>query len=112
MSAVTRGERKPEVHLVTDAARGRAQDIDARKRSYLIKMGIRTVCLIVAIVLYAVGVPWPFLLVLIVASTVLPWMSVVVANAGPLQDPRRRQPSWYPDEPPNALRPGRTPPEK
>ncbi len=90
-----RNRRETEVHVVTDAGRSRRQEIDNRQRNYIIKMGIRTLCLILAIVLFTLGVPFPYLLVLIVASTVLPWMSVVVANSGPAPDPRRRPASFY-----------------
>lgn len=93
--------------MVTTAGRSRREDIDDRQRKYLIKMGIRTLCLILAIVLYAVGVPFPFLLVLIIAATVLPWMSVVVANAGPGPDDRQQRAEAYRPDAQPALRPGR-----
>lgn len=83
-----------DVFVVTDAGRSRAEDLRDRQRKYILKMLFRTTCLIAAIVLYAVGVPLPWLIGLIVISTVLPWMSVVVANAEPEQQPRRRPQSF------------------
>lgn len=70
-------------------------------RSYLIKMAVRTVCFILAIV-----IPGPLILrlVLIAAALLLPWMSVVVANAPGLPPPGR--PRRVIPRPPPALGPG------
>ena len=93
-----RGKHEHEVYVVTSAGRSRREEIDERQRKYLIKMGIRTVCLILAIVLYALHVPFIFLLGLIIASTILPWMSVVVANGGPdVRETRRQHTLFTPD---------------
>ena len=103
-----RGKRPVEdVYVVTNAGRSRREEIDDRQKKYLIKMAIRTVCLIAAIVLYTLDVPFVFILALLVASTVLPWMSVVVANAGPGPEVRRRQPEIYTPDSTRALKPGR-----
>lgn len=96
-----------DVFVVTSAGRSRRQEIDDRQRKYIIKMAIRTVCLIAAIVLYSLDVPFIFVLALIIASTVMPWMSVVVANAGPTPEPQGRRPEAYNPDPVRALRPGR-----
>lgn len=53
-----------------------------RTRRYLISMGIRTVCLILAI--FAVH-GW-LRLIFLAAAITLPWFAVVLANAGPLQN--------------------------
>jgi len=95
------------VFVVTNAGRSRRQEIDDRQRKYLIKMGIRTLCLVLAIALSVAGAPLGYVLVLIIAATVLPWMSVVVANAGPIQDERRQRPEVYQPDAQPALRPGR-----
>ncbi|MEP6462523.1 MAG: DUF3099 domain-containing protein [Frankiaceae bacterium] len=105
-----RGRRDDDVYVVTNAGRSRREEIDDRQKKYLIKMAIRTLCLIGAIILYALHVPFVFILVLIIASTVLPWMSVVVANAGPGPERARRQPEVYSPDPARALRPGRSGP--
>ena len=55
-----------------------AQDVAGRQRRYLISMGIRTVCFIGAVVSYRI--PW-LCATLIVASFLLPFVAVVVANA-------------------------------
>lgn len=109
MSGIGRKRRGEDVYVVTNAGRSRRQEIDDRQKKYLMKMGIRTLCLIGAIVLYALHVPFIFILALIIASTVLPWMSVVVANAGPAPE-RRRAPEVYTPDPARALRPGHSGP--
>jgi hypothetical protein len=65
---------------------------------YLITMGVRVVALILAIVL-ASG--W-LRIVAIVLALVLPWVAVVVANAGPKRQ-RQEQPSLYSGDKPREL---------
>lgn len=100
--------RDADVYVITSAGRSRREEINDRQKKYLIKMAVRTLCLIGAIVLYALHVPFPFVLALIVASTVMPWMSVVVANAGPAPDATRKRPEVYTPDPARALGPGST----
>ena len=47
---VLRTNRRATAHLVTEAARPRSEDIAYRERRYLIMMGFRVVCFIVAAV--------------------------------------------------------------
>ncbi|MBO0827245.1 MAG: DUF3099 domain-containing protein [Streptosporangiales bacterium] len=78
-------KRSADVFSVTDAARPYSEDIDARRRRYLVLMAVRTLCFILAIVLvltlrgearviafFAVALPAIF----------LPMLTVVFANAG------------------------------
>jgi Protein of unknown function (DUF3099) len=76
-----------EVHLVTAARRSRYDDIAERQRRYLTKMGIRTVCVVVA---FFAPLPMWARGLAIVAAVVLPWVSVTSANIGPLPDPQAR----------------------
>jgi len=70
------GTREP-VYQITGARRGVRDDVDSRTRRYLISMGIRTVCFVLAVV--ADGwLRWA----LIDAARVLPYLSVVFANGG------------------------------
>jgi hypothetical protein len=66
-----------EVFTITDAQRGLSDEQTGRTRRYLVSMGIRTACVIAAI--FVPG--WPRW-VLIVGAIVLPYLSVVMANAG------------------------------
>ncbi len=67
------------MHRVTDAQPSLTADIRRRERRYLIQMGIRVVCLILAVVL---DVPWPIRALLVIAAVFLPYIAVVGANAG------------------------------
>jgi hypothetical protein len=81
---MTRGEEastvrrsKAPVYRITGTRRGLDEDISARQRRYLISMGIRTACFILAIVTSG-WLRWVF----VVGALVLPYLSVVMANAG------------------------------
>ena len=73
--------RRTSAHLVTEAHRPRSEDISHRARRYLITMGIRVVCFVVAVVLFAQGLGW-LAAVPIVAAIIIPYFAVVFANAG------------------------------
>ncbi len=66
-----------EVFTITDAQRSLSDEQTGRTRRYLVSMGIRTVCVVAAI--FVPG--WPRW-VLIAGAVVLPYLAVVVANAG------------------------------
>lgn len=65
-----------DVPSVTGAAEGLSEEQDTRTRKYLISMGIRTFCVLGAIVIPG----WPRW-VLIAGAVVLPYLAVVVANS-------------------------------
>lgn len=75
--------REPEPVRITTAERSHADDIAMRQKRYLISMGIRTVCFVLAVV--SIG-HW-FLWVFIAASFFLPAVAVIVANARSAPDP-------------------------
>lgn len=60
---------------ITSARAGRSADIRRREVRYLISMGIRTLCFVLAIVL-----PSPERWVMVVGAFVLPYFAVVIAN--------------------------------
>jgi hypothetical protein len=70
-----------------------SEDINYRQRRYLISMGIRTLCLIVAVILAGHGPVW-LVGVMLAAAVVLPYVSVVFANGGrePENTPRLENP--------------------
>jgi len=69
---------KTPVYRITDARRSLSDDVRSREVRYLISMGIRTMCFVLAIV-----VPyWPLRVVFFVGALVLPYLAVVLANAG------------------------------
>ena len=63
---------------ITTANTSSGDDIAARQRRYLLAMGFRTVCFVAAIF---VTLTWARV-VLIAAALVLPYVAVVMANAG------------------------------
>jgi Protein of unknown function (DUF3099) len=78
--------RDAEPLLVTTAAKSPVQERRERERRYLLTMGLRVLCFIAAIVLFAVGPRWAGL-VAAAASLILPWVAVVAANAAPKRNP-------------------------
>lgn len=97
-------KRDPPAALITSVPKSRYQQLDDRRRRYLISMGIRTVCLLLAIV-----VPFtPVRILLVIAAIALPWLSVVNAN-GPLARDAARPTLVRPRSRP-ALGPGTTQP--
>lgn len=68
-------------HTITGAQRSLSAEQSGRTRKYLISMGIRTGCVIGAI--FVPG--WPRW-VLIAGAVVLPYLAVVIANAGKSRD--------------------------
>jgi hypothetical protein len=69
------------VQSITSAPVSLADDQARRRRRYLIQMGLRVVCFIGAILLWA-HVPRVVGIALLVAAAVLPYIAVLGANAG------------------------------
>lgn len=73
-------ERKPrgqEVFSITSAPESHSSELGAREKRYAVSMGIRTLCFIGAVV-----VTGPFRWVLLAGAVFLPYIAVVLANAG------------------------------
>jgi hypothetical protein len=71
---VARGE---PVYRISGAPRALSEDLDRRKRRYLISMAIRTGCLLGAFV-----VPSPWRWFLLAGAVFIPMFAVILANAG------------------------------
>ncbi len=97
--------RDPAPVRITTATRSRSDDIGRRQRRYLLSMGVRTVCFVLAVVFRQVPIAmWLF----IAASFVLPYVAVVMANAGSSPDPGG--PEYFdPSRDHRALGPGDSP---
>jgi len=67
----------PEVHKITEAPSALSEDIPARQRKYFYSMMIRTACF-----LLAVFTPSPYRWFFLIGAVTLPYISVIVANAG------------------------------
>ena len=79
--------------LVTTAGKSPRDELRERTRRYLVTMGVRVVCFILAIVLYQLNLRWEAAFA-IAGSLVLPWIAVVAANAGPARG-EQGNPSLY-----------------
>jgi uncharacterized membrane protein len=90
--------KEPEPIRITTATRSHRDDIARRQKRYLISMGIRTMCFVAAIVSIGHWFVWIFL----VGSFVLPYVAVVMANAGAAPDPGGPEP-FDPDTSARAL---------
>jgi hypothetical protein len=77
-----RRDRSDSVRITT-ASRPHSEDIRGRERRYLISMGIRTLCFLLAVAFMGHWIMWFFL----AASIFLPYVAVVLANAGAAPDP-------------------------
>ena len=74
--------REPAPVRITTATRSHAEDIGGRQRRYLISMGIRTLCFVLAV--FSIG-HW-FMWLFIAGSVLLPYVAVVLANASSSPD--------------------------
>jgi hypothetical protein len=94
--------KDPEPVRITSAAPSHSDDLGARQRRYVISMSIRTVCFLLAVVSFTQEWPawvmWGFL----IASLVLPYVAVVMANAGASTDPDELE-GFEPEAPGRAL---------
>ena len=66
-----------DVYDITSAQKSLSSDQPGRQRRYFISMMVRTACFILAVVL-----PSPYRWIALFGAVVLPYIAVVVANAG------------------------------
>jgi hypothetical protein len=92
--------RTTEPVLITDAHRSLQEEHAARKRRYVITMGIRALSVVGAAVVYAsTHILW-LVLILALLGTVLPWVAVIMANDGP---PKNKHAHGYTPRPDRVL---------
>lgn len=93
--------REQQVYSITTASTSQSEEIGRRQRRYAFSMGIRTLCFVLAVVLwnYVQWLSW----VCIAGAAILPYTSVVLANAGVRR--KGSGPSPFLDNPPTALPP-------
>lgn len=77
---VMRKHSEAEVFRITGARQGLADDVRGRQRRYIISMSIRTMSVILAAVLW--NMERHVAIVALVLGAVLPYIAVVMANAG------------------------------
>ena len=90
--------RGASVHVVTQARRSLSDDIAYRQRRYLLMMGIRSVCFVIAVVLFINHFGW-LTAIPAVAAVVIPYFAVVLANGGREPDNIRGFMEYHPNVP-------------
>jgi hypothetical protein len=78
-------ERDDTPVLITEAAQSQDDQREARKRRYLLTMGMRVPFFIAAALFHD---PWWVAVIIVVLSVPLPWIAVLMANDRP---PRRAE---------------------
>ncbi|MGW1227120.1 DUF3099 domain-containing protein [Streptomyces sp. NPDC001478] len=73
-------KRSGEVFRITGARQGLAEDVRGRQRRYVISMSVRTVSVVAAATLW--NVERPVAIVALALGVLLPYVAVVIANAG------------------------------
>jgi hypothetical protein len=74
---------EPSTFSISDARESLDDEMHHRMKRYLISMGIRTLCFVLAVVLHG-WLRWT----MAAAAVVLPYIAVVMANAGPSRSVR------------------------
>lgn len=69
------------MHRITTVPEPLADDVARRTRRYLVQMGIRIVCFLAAVLTWGL-IPPALSWVLLVGAIVLPYVAVILANAG------------------------------
>jgi Flp pilus assembly protein TadB len=100
---VTRKRSDTEVFRISGARAGLTADIRGRQRRYVISMAIRTVCVLLAVVLWHVQTV--VAAIALVLGCVLPYVAVVIANAGRTDAPSA-PPAFVPAPTRHMLEPG------
>ena len=72
---------RSQVHLVTQAQRSLSDDITYRQRRYLLMMGIRALCFVIAVVIFVNHLGW-LTVIPALGAIVIPYFAVVFANGG------------------------------
>ncbi|MET7682987.1 DUF3099 domain-containing protein [Streptomyces sp. NPDC005423] len=80
MTRKLRGGGKAQVFRITGARTGLAEDVRGRQRRYVISMSVRTVSVILAASLW--NVERHVAIVALALGILLPYVAVVIANAG------------------------------
>jgi Protein of unknown function (DUF3099) len=75
------GRERSQVHVVTQARRSLSDDISFRQRRYLLMMGIRAVCFVIAVVMFVNHLGW-LVVIPAVGAIFIPYFAVVFANGG------------------------------
>lgn len=83
--------RDPEPVLITDAEPSQDDQLRRRQIRYVLMMGLRVLCLVLAGVLVTLRVPalWLWLVLCGLGMVLLPWFAVILANDRPPREEYR-----------------------
>jgi len=95
---------KAKAVRITGARTSLTEDVQARQRRYMFSMLVRTVCVILAVVLWQES--RIAAIVALVGGTIIPYFAVVFANAGREGAPKAPESFAVDYRPPPALGPG------
>ena len=95
---MSHSDRQSSVHVVTQARRSLSDDIAYRQRRYLLMMGIRTACFVIAVVLFLNHFGW-LTAIPAVGAIFIPYFAVVFANGGREPDNTRGFMEYRPNVP-------------
>lgn len=73
-----------QVYGITTAETSHTQEITRRQKQYILTMLVRVVSIIVVVAVP--GISWPIKIGLCVVATIIPYVAVVRANGGPMQE--------------------------
>ena len=92
---MSHSSRPSSVHVVTQARRSLSDDIAYRQRRYLMMMGIRALCFVIAVVLFLNHFGW-LTAIPAVGAIFIPYFAVVFANGGREPDNTRGFMEYHP----------------
>jgi hypothetical protein len=95
---MSHSSRRPPVHMVTQARRSLSDDITYRQRRYLLMMGIRAICFVIAVCLYVNHFGW-LAAIPALGAIFIPYFAVVFANGGREPDNTRGFMEYRPNVP-------------
>jgi hypothetical protein len=102
--------RRDQAHLVTEARTGHTADIAYRQRRYLIMMGIRTVCFVIALLLFINHLGW-LTAIPLVGALIIPYFAVIFANTARQPAASRGFRQYEPNLPAPYVPPAGPPPD-
>ena len=105
---MSHSSRRESVHVVTQARRSMSEDIAYRQRRYLLMMGIRALCFVIAVILYTNHFGW-LAAIPAMGAIFIPYFAVVFANGGREPDNTRGFMEYQPNVP--ATRDPASPPQ-
>ena len=95
---MSHSSRRSSVHMVTQARRSLSDDIAYRQRRYLLMMGIRALCFVIAVVLFLNHFGW-LTAIPAIGAIFIPYFAVVFANGGREPDNTRGFMEYQPNVP-------------